>query len=90
MYPDVRGSPTGWSTQTGTGSGVRESQSGCFLYRCASLQQGTRRSRDHQNRDSMLKYVTRKSSPLLTVLLLEAQRHGGCHAVIRNRIFDMP
>jgi hypothetical protein len=52
MYPDVRGSPTGWSTQTGTGSGVRESQSGCFLYRCASLQQGTRRSRDHQNRDN--------------------------------------
>jgi hypothetical protein len=52
MYPDVRGSPTGWSTQTGTGSGVQESQSGCFLYRCASLQQGTRRSRDHQNRDT--------------------------------------
>jgi hypothetical protein len=53
MYPDVWGSPTGWSTQTGTGSGVRESQLGCFLYRCASLQQGTRRSRDHQNRDSV-------------------------------------
>jgi hypothetical protein len=33
-------------------SGVWESQLGCFLYGCASLQQGTRRSRDHQNRDS--------------------------------------
>jgi hypothetical protein len=53
MYPDVQGSPTGWSTHTGTGSGVRESQSGCFLYRCASLQRGTRRSRDHQNRDRL-------------------------------------
>jgi hypothetical protein len=52
MYPDVWGSPTGWSTQTGTGSGVWESQSGCFLYRCASLQRGTRQSQDHQNRDS--------------------------------------
>jgi hypothetical protein len=35
-------------------SGVWELQSGCFLYRCASLQQGTRRSRDHQNRDNDL------------------------------------
>jgi hypothetical protein len=34
-------------------SDVRESQSDCFFYGCASLQRGTRRSRDHQNRDSM-------------------------------------
>jgi hypothetical protein len=32
-------------------SGVWELQSACFFYGCASLQQGTRRSRDHQNRD---------------------------------------
>jgi hypothetical protein len=32
-------------------SDVWESQPDCFFYGCASLQQGTRRSRDHQNRD---------------------------------------
>jgi hypothetical protein len=34
-------------------SDVWESQPDCFFYGCASLQRGTRRSRDHQNHDSV-------------------------------------
>jgi hypothetical protein len=45
-------------------SDVWESQPDCFFYGCASLQQGTRRSRDHQNRDNIDIHVEGKTMSL--------------------------